>query len=105
MAGIAAMIAVSAMACQYALFRLALPGAVSTAVMTGNLANSVLSLMDLLPKRHHLMMADREQLIRSLCLLAGFLFGCLVAAAAVSWLADWAWSFPAALAAAAIALR
>ena len=47
-AGAAAMIAVSAMACQYALLRLALPGAISTAVMTGNLANAVLSAMDLL---------------------------------------------------------
>jgi uncharacterized membrane protein YcfT len=36
MAGIAVMIAVSAMACQYALLRLAIPGAISTAVMTGN---------------------------------------------------------------------
>src|SRR6266852_3440135 len=36
MAGIAVMIAVSAMACQFALFRLALPGGISTAVMTGN---------------------------------------------------------------------
>src|SRR5262249_36214794 len=41
MAGIAAMIAVSAMACQYALLRLAMPRAVSTAVMTGNLTNTV----------------------------------------------------------------
>jgi uncharacterized membrane protein YoaK (UPF0700 family) len=104
MAGIAAMIAVAAMACQYALFRLALPGAVSTAVMTGNLSNSVLSLMDLLSKRHPLMTADRERLTRSIHLLAGFLFGCIIAAAAVSLFADWAWSFPLALAAAAIAL-
>src|SRR6202163_4347135 len=36
-AGIAVMIAVSAMACQYALLRLAIPGVISTAVMTGNL--------------------------------------------------------------------
>ena len=50
-AGAAAMIAVSAMACQYALLRLALPGAISTAVMTGNLANAVLSAMDLLAPR------------------------------------------------------
>src|SRR5215470_2254736 len=47
-AGIAAMIAVSAMACQYALLRLAIPGAISTAVMTGNLTNTVLALMDLM---------------------------------------------------------
>ena len=51
MAGIAVMIAVSAMACQYALLRLAIPGAISTAVMTGNLTNTVLSLMDMLAER------------------------------------------------------
>jgi uncharacterized membrane protein YoaK (UPF0700 family) len=48
MAGIAVMIAVSAMACQYALLRLAMPGAISTAVMTGNLTNAVQALMDML---------------------------------------------------------
>jgi uncharacterized membrane protein YoaK (UPF0700 family) len=52
--------------------------------MTGNLSNSVLLLMDLLPRRHHLMNADRERLIRSLRLLGGFLFGCILAAVAVS---------------------
>src|SRR3984957_15152828 len=36
---VAAMIAVSAMACQFALLRLAVPGAPSTAVMTGNLTS------------------------------------------------------------------
>jgi hypothetical protein len=40
----------------------------------------------------------------SLALLAGFLIGCLVAAAAVSVLADWAWSLPLALAAVAVVL-
>jgi len=39
---VAALIAVSAMACQYALLRLALPRAVSTAVMTGNLTNTAI---------------------------------------------------------------
>lgn len=47
MATIAATIAVSAMACQYALLRLTLPVAPSTAVMTGNLTNAVLGLVDL----------------------------------------------------------
>jgi uncharacterized membrane protein YoaK (UPF0700 family) len=37
---VTALIAVSAMACQYTLLRLALPGAISTAVMTGNLTNT-----------------------------------------------------------------
>jgi uncharacterized membrane protein YoaK (UPF0700 family) len=104
-AGIAAMIAVCAMACQYALFRLAIPGAVSTAVMTGNLTNTVLSLMDLLSPNRPLMTVDKGRLKRSVRLLLGFLLGCIVAAAAISVLGDWAWSLPAVLAAAAIAVR
>jgi len=104
-AGVAVMIAVSAMACQYALLRLAIPGAISTAVMTGNLTNTVLSLMDLLAVRRQLLPVDAGRLRRSLHLLLGFLFGCVVAALAVSLLGDWAWSVPAALAAAAITVR
>jgi uncharacterized membrane protein YoaK (UPF0700 family) len=53
-AGVAVMIAVSAMACQYALLRLAMPRVVSTAVMTGNLTNTVLSLLDSLSERRAL---------------------------------------------------
>src|ERR1700686_2335898 len=105
MAGIAVMIAVSAMACQYALLRLAIPGAISTAVMTGNLTNTVLSLMDLLSSPPPLLPVDAGRLKRSLHLLFGFLAGCVVATAAVSWLGDWGWSFPVALAAVAIAIR
>jgi uncharacterized membrane protein YoaK (UPF0700 family) len=105
MAGIAVMIAVSAMACQYALLRLAIPGAISTAVMTGNLTNTVLSLMDLLSRRHPLLPVAAGVLRRSLHLLFGFLLGCIVGAAAVSLLGDWAGSLPAALAAVAITVR
>jgi uncharacterized membrane protein YoaK (UPF0700 family) len=103
-ARIAVMIAVSAMACQYALLRLAIPGAISTAVMTGNLTNTVLSLMDL-SSRHPLLPVDAGRLRRSIHLLFGFLLGCVVGAAAVSLLGDWAWLFPVALAAVAIAMR
>src|ERR1700720_412165 len=105
MAGIAVMIAVSAMACQYALLRLAIPGAISTAVMTGNLTRTVLSLMDILPHGRPLMTGDPGRLKRSLRLLFGFLVGCIVAATAISLLGDWAWSLPVALAAVAIAIR
>jgi uncharacterized membrane protein YoaK (UPF0700 family) len=105
LAGTAAMMAVSAMACQYALLRLAVPGAISTAVMTGNLANAVLSAMDLLSARHRLLPHDSTPLNRSLGRLLGFLLGCVVAAAAASLAGDWAWSLPAALAAVAIAVR
>lgn len=104
-AGTAAMMAVSAMACQYALLRLALPGAISTAVMTGNLANAVLSAMDLLSARHPMLPHDSAPLNRSLHRLLGFISGCVVAAAAVSVLGEWAWSLPAALAAVAIAVQ
>ena len=96
MGGIAVMIAVSAMACQYALLRLAMPRAVSTAVMTGNLTNTVLALMDSLSSRP-LLPIDSGRLKRSLHLLFGFLLGCVVAAPAVSTLGDWAWSLPVAL--------
>jgi uncharacterized membrane protein YoaK (UPF0700 family) len=99
---VAALIAVSAMACQYALLRLAMPRAISTAVMTGNLANTVLSIMDTLSHGHPLMSADGGRLKRSLYLLFGFLLGCVVAAMAISTMGEWAWSLPTALAAVAV---
>jgi uncharacterized membrane protein YoaK (UPF0700 family) len=99
---IAVTIAVSAMACQYALLRLAMPGAISTAVMTGNLTNTVLSLMDLLSRRRPFFPDDAGRLKRALPLLLGFLLGCIVAAAAVSVLGDWAWSLPVAVSAVAL---
>jgi len=99
---VAALIAVSAMACQYALLRLALPRAVSTAVMTGNLTNTVLSIMDALSRGHPLMSGDDVRLKRSLYLLFGFLLGCVVAATAISTMGEWAWSLPVVLAAAAV---
>jgi uncharacterized membrane protein YoaK (UPF0700 family) len=105
MAGIAVMIAVSAMACQFALLRLALPVAPSTAVMTGNLTNTVLSALDTLPRSQPLMAGDAERLRSSLYLLIGFLAGCVVAAAVVSLLGEWAWSFPVALAGAAVTMK
>jgi len=104
-AGIAAMIAVSAMACQFALLRLALPVAPSTAVMTGNLTNAVLSLLDTSSRTQPLMAGGAQRLRGSLHLLIGFFGGCVVAAAAVSLLGDWAWSFPVALAGVAVTLR
>jgi uncharacterized membrane protein YoaK (UPF0700 family) len=105
MAGIAVMIAVCAMAFQYALLRLALPKAVSTAVMTGNLTNTVLSLMELLSPQQPLLPADRGRLKGSLRLLVGFLAGCLIAAVGVSFMGDWTWLIPTLLAAFAIAVR
>ena len=105
MAVITAMIAVSAMACQFALLRLALPVAPSTAVMTGNLTNTVLSLLDRQSQTQPLAAGDAKRLTGSLHLLIGFFGGCVIAAAAVTYLGDWAWSFPVVLAAVAVALR
>jgi uncharacterized membrane protein YoaK (UPF0700 family) len=105
MAGVTAMVAVSAMACQFALLRLTLPVAPSTAVMTGNLTNTVLSLLDRQSRSQPLMTGDSERLRGSLHLLIGFCGGCVVAAAAVTYLGDWAWLFPVVLAAVAVALR
>jgi uncharacterized membrane protein YoaK (UPF0700 family) len=102
LAVVAALIAVSAMACQYALLRLAMPRAVSTAVMTGNLTNTVLSVMDALSRGHPLMSADGGRLRRSLYLLFGFLLGCVVAAMAISTMGEWTWSLPVALSAATV---
>jgi uncharacterized membrane protein YoaK (UPF0700 family) len=99
LAAVTAMIAVSAMASQYALLRLALPGAISTAVMTGNLTNTILSVMDALSHGHPLMSADGGRLRRSLYLLFGFLVGCAIAAAAISVMGEWTWVLPTALAA------
>lgn len=105
MAGVAAMMAVAAMACQFALLRLAVPGAISTAVMTGNLTNSVLLSMEwLLRGRSRMTDESRQRLTRSLWLLAGFLSGCVIASVAVCMFADWAWVLPVVLAAGALLL-
>jgi uncharacterized membrane protein YoaK (UPF0700 family) len=104
MATIAAMIAVTAMGCQFALLRLTLPVAPSTAVMTGNLTNAVLALVDSTLRTQPLMESDSRRLTGALHLLIGFFVGCVVAGAAIVYLGDWAWSLPAALAAVAVAL-
>jgi uncharacterized membrane protein YoaK (UPF0700 family) len=91
------------MGCQFALLRLTLPVAPSTAVMTGNLTNAVLGLVDLSSRIQPLMDGDNRRILGALHLLVGFFVGCIVAAPAVMYLGDWAWSLPAALAAVAVA--
>ncbi len=103
MATIAAMIAVASMACQYALLRLTMPAAPSTAVMTGNLTNAVLALVDSSSQTAQTE-SDSQRQKGTLRLLIGFFVGCVVAAAAEMYLGDWAWSLPAAVAAMAVAL-
>jgi len=72
--------------------------------MTGNLTNTVLSLLDTLLTREPLMTGASERLIKTVAVLAGFLGGCFVGASAVSCLGEWAWSLPVALAGMAVAL-
>jgi uncharacterized membrane protein YoaK (UPF0700 family) len=104
MATIAAMIAVTAMGCQFALLRLTLPVAPSTAVMTGNLTNAVLAIVDSSSRTQPLMASDSRRLRGALHLLIGFFVGCVLATAALMYVGDWAWSLPAALAAVVVAL-
>ena len=74
--------------------------------MTGNVTNTVLSLLDALSQGRPVMEdAAGRRLARSLILLIAFIAGCVSAAVAVYFLADWAWLFPVALAAAAVVLR
>ena len=101
---VVAMIAVAAMACQCTLSRLALPGAPSTGVMTGNLTTAVLALLDKLSSQPLTDGAD-ERLKKSVKDVVGFCLGCIVGAAAVSILGDWAWSIPVVLAGVAVVLR
>jgi uncharacterized membrane protein YoaK (UPF0700 family) len=106
MASVAAMIATSAMACQFVLLRLAVPGAPSTAVMTGNLTNTVLLLLETLsPDRPLMARDDALRLRRTATLVVAFFCGCVAGAAAVSFLGDWSWSVPVVLAAAAVAFH
>src|SRR2546428_6136431 len=104
MAGAAAMMAVSAMACQFALLRLAVPGAPSTAVMTGNLTNTVLALLDTRSRSQPLMEGANERLKTTGMLVLAFFVGCVAVAAAVLVLGEWAWSLPVVLAGAAVAI-
>jgi uncharacterized membrane protein YoaK (UPF0700 family) len=104
MADVTAMIAIAAMASQYSFLQLALPGAPSTAVMTGNLTKTVLAFLDTATECPPLMPEARQQLRKTLQVVVGFFIGCLIGAGAVFWFQDWAWGFPALLAAVPLAL-
>jgi uncharacterized membrane protein YoaK (UPF0700 family) len=67
-----AMTAISAMACQFALLRIIMPNAPSTAVMTGNLSGSTLALLDMMTNEP-LVAGARQRLRKQFTLLLGFL--------------------------------
>jgi uncharacterized membrane protein YoaK (UPF0700 family) len=98
------LVAVSAMASQYALLRLTVPGAPSTAVMTGNTTNLVLSLLDSFSKREPLIKSPKERLKRTAGALTGFIVGCVVGAGAALYIGNWAWLFPVIVSAVAVAI-
>ena len=104
-AGVAVLVAASAMACQNALLYMTIAGAPSTAVMTGNLVSATLGLLDALSPDPATRKAAGPRIGKFLPLLLGFLLGCVLAAAAVSLVGDWAWSLPAALAGLAARVR
>jgi uncharacterized membrane protein YoaK (UPF0700 family) len=104
-AGVAVLVAASAMACQNALLRMTITGAPSTAVMTGNLVSATLALLDALSPDPATRRAAGPRIGKFLPLLLGFFLGCIVAAVAVSLAGDWAWFIPAALAGLVVMVR
>jgi uncharacterized membrane protein YoaK (UPF0700 family) len=98
------LLAVSAISCQFALLRITIPGAPSTAAMTGNTTNVILSFLDSISRGEPLAKEARARFKRTVAALAGFFVGCLAGAFAYSWLGDWAWSFPLVVAAFAVVL-
>jgi uncharacterized membrane protein YoaK (UPF0700 family) len=103
-ADVTAMIAISAMACQFSLLQLTMRRALSTAVMTGNLTKTVLAFLETASERQPLIADAKQQLKSTVQLVIGFFVGCLLGAGAVSWFGEWAWALPAALAGVAVTL-
>jgi len=99
---LAAMLAVAAMAFQNAFIRLTLRESLTTSVMTGNVATSVIAFVALFwpgPWTHEEAVG---KLRRTVPLVLGFFGGCALGAAAATHLGPWAWSAPALLSLAAI---
>jgi len=93
--GVAAMMAVGAMGCQFTLRRLCLPRAAATVVMTSNLADSVLSFVEAYrrPQVRSENIRPFEHYFRPVC---GFAIGGISAAFAVYYMGNFAWVLPAA---------
>lgn len=101
--GIAAMMAICAMGCQFTLRYFCFPQAPSTVVMTSNLANAVLSFVGAIARTpaSNADMLSFERHFRPVC---GFVIGGASAALAVYFMGSFAWVLPAACAAIAIQL-
>jgi uncharacterized membrane protein YoaK (UPF0700 family) len=104
-ASLAAILATSAIACQFAMMRLAVPGAPSTAVMTGNLTNSVLSALDLFGGGQPLVQPDPGRLRGTTLIILAFCIGGLVGALAYVVLRGWGWTLPVTIAAVSLGVE
>jgi uncharacterized membrane protein YoaK (UPF0700 family) len=98
------LLAVSAMASQYTLLRVAAPSSPSTAVMTGNMTFAWLTLLDKISGGKPLVKTTDVRMKETAGALIGFFSGCLAGAAAVTWLGNWSWLLPVVLAGIAIIL-
>lgn len=104
-AGIAAVLAISAMGTQFVLVRSALPGFPSTASMTVNLTDTVLLLVDAASGPKPCSEEVRTRLKHSSRTIGAFFGGCLVGALGVKCTADFAWCLPLVAAAVTLALH
>jgi uncharacterized membrane protein YoaK (UPF0700 family) len=104
MALVIPMVVVSAIACQYVLVRLTIPGGASTAVMTFNTTDFVLSSLDMISPGVPLTKNPLKTLKKSGGVLLGFVAGCAAGTATGLWAGDWAWLSPVIVAALALSL-
>lgn len=98
-----AMLAVAAIACQFAFLRVVMPKAPPTSVMSGHLSTVTLGLIDRLAGQA-LTEEATERLRNAFFLLLGFFGGCAAGAGAVLSFGDWSWLLAVALAAIAVVL-
>ena len=75
------------------------------AMMAGNLTNATLAAMNVMWPNQASAPNNVARLDASLRLAIGFFGGCVLAATAVAYGGDWAWSFPVALAGVAALMR
>jgi uncharacterized membrane protein YoaK (UPF0700 family) len=99
----AGMIAVAAIACQFAFLRVVMPKAPPTSVMSGHLSTFTLALSGYLAGEA-LTQGARQRLKNPFFLLLGFFGGCAAGAEAVLSFGDWSWLLAVALAAIAVVL-
>ena len=100
---VAAMLAVAAIACQFAFLRVVMPNAPPTSVMTGHLSTFTLALSDCLAGEVWSEGAT-QRLRNAFFILLGFFGGCAAGAGAVLAFGDWSWLLAVALAAIAVVL-